>query len=236
MGVEQALAQQPPVVPAGVGDVPAADQPIPAIDARVSLVSEGRDRNVQERLALRVRPGLARLDRPTGVHVLLARLRRLIRPDLMSALAGLDRLLLVPGVPLLGRRYQRAVHELARHGDVPGRPDRCVEPPEQTVDRTRPGQPLPEHPDRLRVRHPITQPKTQESHERQPVIDQEFGLVVAEAILRLDHQDLEHQHRVVRRPPALCTIRIAKRRFQLRPEELEIHHRRIGLELVANVA
>ena len=54
-GVEQALAQQPPVVPAGVGDVPAADQPIPAIDARVGLVSEGRDRNVQERLALRVR-------------------------------------------------------------------------------------------------------------------------------------------------------------------------------------
>ena len=65
-GVEQALAQQPPVVPAGVGDLPAADQPIPAINARVGLVSEGRDRNVQECPALRIRPGLARLDGSAG--------------------------------------------------------------------------------------------------------------------------------------------------------------------------
>ena len=40
-----------------------------------------------------------------------------------------------------------------------------------------------------------------------------------------DHQDLEHQDRVVRRPAALRTVRIAKRRLQIGAEELEIHHR-----------
>ena len=79
----------------------------------------------------------------------------------------------------------------ATNGEVPGRTDGRVEPPEQTVDRTRPGQPLPEHPDRLRVRHPVAQPKTEKSHERQPVVDQELRLVVAETVLRLDHQDFE---------------------------------------------
>ena len=118
----------------------------------------------------------------------------------------------------------------------PGRTDGRVEPPEQTVDRARPGQPLTKHPDRLGVRHPVTQPKTQEAHERQPVVDQKLRLVVAETVLRLDHQDLEHQHRVVRRPPALRSVGIAKRRFQIGAEELEIHHRRIRLELVTDIA
>ena len=54
--------------------------------------------------------------------------------------------------------------------------------------------------------------------------------------MRLDHQDLEHQHRVVRRTAALRAVRIAKRRLQIGAEELEIHHRRIRLELVTNVA
>ena len=234
-GVEQALAQQPPVVPAGVRNLPAADQSIPSVDARMGLVSKGRDRNVQHR-AIPIAPGLARLDRPAGVHVFLARLRRLIRPDFMGAPARLRGLLLVPGVALLGSRHQGAVDDLARHRDVPGRTNGGVEPTEQIVDGARPGQALAEHPDRLRVRHPVVQPEAKKPHERQPVVDQELRLVVAETILRLDHQDFEHQDRVVRRPPALRTVRIVKRRFQIRPEDLEIHHCRIRLKLVANVA
>ena len=69
-GVEQALAQQMPVVPAGVRDLPAANQSITSIDTRVGLVTEARDRNVQQR-AIPFAPGLARLDGPTGVHVFL---------------------------------------------------------------------------------------------------------------------------------------------------------------------
>ena len=112
--------------------------------------------------------------------------------------------------------------------DVPGGTDRIVEPPEQPVDGPGPGEPLPELPDRLRIRHPVAGIQTEKPHERQPV--------VAQAVLRLDHQDLEHQHRVIRRTAATAAVRIRQRRLQVPPEQLEIHRRRIGLELIANVA
>ena len=99
-GVEQASAQQPAVVPAGVGDVPAADQSIPSVDARVGLGAEARDRNVQHR-TIPIAWGLAGLDRPTGVHVFLTRLRRLIRPDFVCRFLRLRALLLVPRIALL---------------------------------------------------------------------------------------------------------------------------------------
>ena len=62
------------------------------------------------------------------------------------------------------------------------------------------------------------------------------ALSVAETVLRLNHQDLEHQHRVVWRPPAFRAVGIAKRRFQIGAEELEIHHCGIRLELVTDIA
>ena len=37
-GFEQALAQKPAIMPAGVGALPKADQPKPPVDARVGLV------------------------------------------------------------------------------------------------------------------------------------------------------------------------------------------------------
>ena len=137
-GVEQALAQPMPVVPAGVGDVPAADQSIPSVDARVRLGAEARDRNLRHR-AILIASGLAGLDGPTSVNVFLARLRRLVRPDFMGAPACLHGLLLVPGFPLLGRRHQSAVDELARHGNVSGRTDGRVELSEQPRRSRPPG-------------------------------------------------------------------------------------------------
>ena len=106
-GVEQALAQQMPGVPAGVRNLPAANQAITSVDARVRLVAGARDGNVQHR-AIPIASGLAGLDGPTGVHVFLARLRRLIRLDFMGALARLRGLLLVLRVALLGRCHQGA--------------------------------------------------------------------------------------------------------------------------------
>ncbi len=66
-------------------------------------------------------PDPAGLDCPPRVHIFLGGLGRLVRPDLLRRLPEPDRLLLRAGVPLLGRRDQRAADELARYRDVPGR-------------------------------------------------------------------------------------------------------------------
>lgn len=53
-----------------------------------------------------------------------------------------------------------------------------VETSEQVLDRLRLCQMLPEQPDRLGIRYPITEPKSEETHEGQPVLDLELRLVV----------------------------------------------------------
>lgn len=65
---------------------------------------------------------------------------------------------------------------------------------------------LPEQPDRLGVRHPVSEPQPEEAHERQPILDLELGLVVRQAVERLQNHDLEHHHRIVRRPATLRAI------------------------------
>ena len=126
--------------------------------------------------------------------------------------------------------------DLAGHGDIAGFPDRQIEPREQRLDRPGLDQPLAERPDRLGVRHPVGQTEPKEAHKREPVVDQEFRPVVAEAVLRLDDQDLEHHDRVERRPPAPGAIAVVQCPVEIGPENLEIHHRGIGLKLVTNVA
>jgi hypothetical protein len=79
-------------------------------------------------------------------------------------------------------------------------------------------------------------PRPRKRPGRQPVVDQKLRPVVGEVVLGLGDEDLEHHHRIERRPPALRPIAIAERRGQVRAEHLEIHHRREGLELVADVA
>jgi hypothetical protein len=51
--------------------------------------------------------------------------------------------------------------------------------------------------------------------------------VVREGVEGLEHQDLEHQHRVVGRPPALDPARPLQGRLQLRPEQLEVDRGRV---------
>lgn len=91
-------------------------------------------------------------------------------------------------------------------------------------------------PDRLGIRNLVAQPKPEDAHEGQPVVDQDLGPVVGEIVLRLDHQDLEHHDGVERRPPAHGPVAIAERRVQFRAEHLEIDHRGERLQLVADVA
>ena len=80
--IEEAFAQEPAVVAAGVGIVPAADQPEPLVNAGVCLVAEGRDCDLRQPRTLGVGRLAAGLDRPPGID--LGRPRRLIRPDLLG--------------------------------------------------------------------------------------------------------------------------------------------------------
>ena len=46
------------------------------------------------------------------------------------------------------------------------------------------------------------QVEAQKTHEAQPVADLELGLLVRQPVKRLEHEDLEHHHRIHRRPAA----------------------------------
>ena len=60
--------------------------------------------------------------------------------------------------------------------------------------------------------------------------------LVREAVRGLDHQDLEHHHRIERWPPALRPVRVGQRRIERRAEHLEVHRRRERLQLIAQIA
>src|SRR5947209_4546124 len=131
--VEQPFTQPRALISRSVGCVPAPDQPMLAIDRDVVLVAECRDGDVDRRnRPVRARLGLAELDRPARVAVLVPELGGLGLPGLGNA-SVLDGLLFLLGVALLGRGDQRSVDDLAAHGDVTGLAQRRVEPVEQRL-------------------------------------------------------------------------------------------------------
>ncbi len=70
----------------------------------MALVTEDRQSDLRQGLACLVEADLAAdLQGPTRVDVFLRRLVRLVGPDLIGGLAGLDRFLLGISVALLGR-------------------------------------------------------------------------------------------------------------------------------------
>ncbi len=121
------------------------------------------------------------------------------------------------------RRHQARVDDLARHGEVAAFLQPRVEHREQLRDRASLGEQLAEQPDRLRVRRLVRQPHVDEAHERQPVADLELRLVVGEVVERLPHQDLEHQHAIVRRTPAAGPVAAVQRLLQALSARLERH-------------
>src|SRR3974390_3249073 len=179
--------------------------------------------------------GLAEFDRPACFAILVPQLGRLGIP-IRRYTTLLDRLLLVVRIALTRRRNQAGIDDLTRHGDVTGLPQHGIELLEQSLYRPGRGQLLPEQPDRARVRNTILQPQSQEAHKRQPVIDEKFGAFIGKIVSRLDDQDLEHQHWVERWPPALRPVRVAQRRIQFRPKQLEIHCRPEAFKLIAQIA
>ena len=87
-------------------------------------------------------------------------------------------------------------------------------------------------PDRFLVRNTIAEREPEEFHKRKSVENLVLHLSVAQAVKRLQDQDFEHHHRVVRPTPALVFRRLRSDRFERRPELFPIdqfvkHHQRI---------
>ena len=94
---------------------------------------------------------------------------------------------------------------------------RRVEPREQPLECPGADQLLAEQPDRLGVGDRVVQRQPHEAHEREPVAQLVLGLVVGQRVERLQHEDAEHQHRVVGRPPAPGAVAPAERGVELGP-------------------
>jgi hypothetical protein len=148
----------------------------------------------------------------------------------------LDLRLLAVGVALLGGRDEAGIDDLAGHRDVPGLAHRLVEAGEQAIDRPGLGQPLAKDPDRLGIGRLVGEAEPEEAHEREPVVDEELGAVVGQVVVRLDHQDLEHEDGIERRPAAFGTVGVVERRLELGPEHLEVDNPRERLQLITQIA
>ena len=130
------------------------------------------------------------------------------------------------------------VDDLASHRQEACPSQGCLVGPEQHLDRgpaaqggTR--QRLAEGPDRVRVRHRIGQPEPEKAHERKPVLDQELGPLVRQAVAGLQDQHLPHQHMVERRTTAATAVGARHSPLQIRPEKLKIHQTIQPLKRVA---
>src|SRR3546814_19805604 len=83
-----------------------------------------------------------------------------------------------------------------------------------------------EPPDRRLVGRVVAVIETPEPAEAAAVEKLELGLRVRQRVERLQHQHLEHHHRVQRRPAALAAVRSLQRRLQDGPEQVEVDHDR----------
>jgi hypothetical protein len=230
------LGQRRPIVASRIGDPPAPDQAMPAVDAKMVLVAEGRDREVDAGHAFFARLGLGVFDRLARIAILLAQFGWLVRPFRRDA-AFLDVALLAVGIALLRRGDNLGVDDLAAHRQKPDCRQRRIEAVKQHFDRrltheSGPRQRFAEGPDRVGVRHCVGQPQPEKPHERQSVSDQVFGPLVRQIVVRLQDQDFEHQHVIERRPAAFRAIRARHRPLQIRPELVEIDHRVQPLQAV----
>ncbi len=122
------------------------------------------------------------------------------------------------------------------HGQIASLREVLVETGEQFFNRTGLGQVLAKQPDRLGIGHPILQPEAKKAHEAQPVADLKLRLVVGEIVKRLQHQNFEHQHRVIGRSAALGPIGPLQRFGERLAKELEIDHRTEPLQRVTTRA
>src|SRR5256885_548333 len=130
------------------------------------------------------------------VLVLLGILGGLLLPSLRR-LAGLNRLVLLLRVALLGHRHNRGVNDLAAARNIALSLKMLAEALKQLVDQPGLRQRLAKQPDRGGIRHRVLELQIEKAHERYAVADQVLSPIVREIVERLQHQDLELQDRVI---------------------------------------
>jgi hypothetical protein len=60
-----------------------------------------------------------------------------------------------------------------------------------------------------------------------------YSVRVRQVVTGLQNEHLEHQHMIEGRPATFRAVRARHRPLQIRPEQLEIHHRAQSLQAVA---
>src|SRR4029450_500213 len=130
--------------------IPFADQLVRLVHAEMVLVAV---------------EALIVLLRPARVLVLLGILGGLLLPSL-GRLAGLDRLVLLLGVTLLGHRYNCGVNDLSAARNVALSLKMLAEALKQLVDQPGLRQRLAKQPDRGGIRHRVLELQIEKAHER----------------------------------------------------------------------
>src|ERR1700688_2523272 len=220
VGLVQNVIELLAVVHAGIRLRVPADELVHAVDANVVLVAV---------------EAVVVLLGPARILVFLGILGRLLLPA-FRRLAGLDRLVLAPAVVLHGCGHDRGIDDLPAARDIALGLEMLVEQHEQLGDQSSLCQRLAEQPHSGRVRHRVLEPEVQEAHEREPVADQVFELLVSQIVQRLQHQDFEHQDRVVGLAAggALPLLRLGTRhRLDLRTKALPRNCRLDQLKRIA---
>src|SRR5438128_5957229 len=181
IGEIEHIVQLLTVVHGRVRRIPFADQLVHLVYTEVVLVAV---------------EALIVLLRPARVLVLLGILGGLLLPSLRR-LAGLDRLVLLLRVALLGHRHNRGVNDLAAARNIALSLKMLAEALKQLVDQPGLRQRLAKQPDRGGIRHRVLELQIEKAHERYAVADQVLSPIVREIVERLQHHDLELQDRVI---------------------------------------
>src|SRR5467141_3762978 len=194
LDLDRAVGAVRPDLLAGVGEVEHIVQLLTVVHGRVRRIpfADQLVRLVHADMVLVAVEALVVLLRPARVRVLLRILGRLLLPSL-RCLAGLDRLVLLLRVALLGHRHNRGVNDLAAARNVARGLEMLAEALEQLVDQPGLRQRLAKQPDRGGIRHRLLEFQIEKAHERQPVTqDRVIGLAAGVALallgLRLRHR------------------------------------------------
>src|SRR5258706_1669813 len=198
LDLDRAVGAVRPHPVAGVGEIEYVVQLLTVVHGRVRCIpfSDQLVRLVHAEVVLVAVEALVVLLRPARVLVLLGILGGLLLPSL-GRLAGLDRLVLLLGVTLLGHRHNCGVNDLSAARNVALGLEMLAETLKQLVDQPGLRQGLPEQPERAGIRHRVPDLQIEKAHERYAVADQVLSPIVREIVERLQHHDLELQDRVI---------------------------------------
>src|SRR5258707_4309080 len=154
---------------AGIGEIEHIVQLLTVVHGRVRRIpfADQLVRLVHADMVLVAVEALVVLLRPARVRVLLRILGRLLLPSLRR-LAGLDRLVLLLRVALLGHRHNRGVNDLAAARNVARGLEMLAEAREQPVDQPGLRQRLAKQPDRGGIRYWVLEFQIYKLYDRPP--------------------------------------------------------------------